>query len=548
MSHDYAFVTKRGTDRGRGRGRGNYGNRGGRGRGSYSSNRGSNRGRYNRGRDYSNGDRFDSKSTVRWNNTGDNNESPDLRRLLADMGKSITVLSERLDNMQNNRGIDKRPDGKVDRPTPINTARPPIARSSNDDFASVSKSMYRLVQLRHHEANWNTLPTSINSRLKRLADDIKPPAADEGFKTAIADLTTQFGEKIRHLVVQHLHTKIVETEIAAGLLHRGDIDRAKEVATKYISTRLGKRLPESRRIALLQQAMDSIGIHFQQPLTSPPGRQQPDQDGWRVAGCSNRQPNGQQTAITDSTRKQKRHAPSPDAVEVSNRFQQLNDCETIETVEIEGNNNLVHDTSPSHKRLKKIRRTTHTRITTTGVHVHGGNKYDWLIEPKDETKTIVIGDSNLKSISTIPEDWEIHSLPGAHLNHVVGAVARLDTILQPVNVVIHVGINHRTNVDSMMNDNLTDLMNEVELNSAVARIFFAGTSTAKTLPDHEARNVHIFNEKLKDFIGEANYIPPIDTDDVDTDEYDYYGIHYTTKTADLIIRNIENHVNQSVFH
>lgn len=539
MSDDYASVARRGADRGRSRGRGSHGFRGGRGQGSYSSNRGS-RGIY-RGQNGSNRGRYNANPTIQWDDSREKDESADLRRLLDNMSKSITMLSERVDRMQNNRGLDKKTDGKVDRPKPTNIARPPATKSNNDDFATVTKTLYRLVQLRHHETNWNALPASISSRLKSLADDIKPPASDDDFRTAMADLTTQFGESIRQLVNQHLRAKVVQTEVAAGRLNDADIDRAKEVATKYINTRLGKRLPENRRATLLQQAANSIGIHRQPPPRSSPDRQQPDQDGWTEIESK------QRTTITDSTRK--RPAPGQgqgQAIKVSNRFQSLSDSDTNE---MEDDDNSVRSTPPSQnqRRLKKFRQSSDRRQTKAGVNVYEGSKFDWLVEPKDDTTTVVIGDSNLKGISVIPKNWEVHSLPGARLSHVVGAISRLDTITQQVNVVVHVGINHRTKVDSRTDDDLADLANELKDNSAIGKLFFAGTSIAVTLPEDEAKNVHLFNDKVRKFIHDSNYIPPLSVGEVDINEHDSYGIHYTTKTADRIMHNIEEFVNQTVF-
>ena len=48
-------------------------------------------------------------------------------------------------------------------------------KSINDDFAACVKDIYRIVQLKHHETNWEELPKSLVQRLERFAGDISLP-------------------------------------------------------------------------------------------------------------------------------------------------------------------------------------------------------------------------------------------------------------------------------------------------------------------------------------------------------------------------------------
>ena len=190
MSEEYVAATGRGYGRGRARGRVGRGGRGSRGRGYYSSSRGSrgsSRGqRGSRGRGGSSRGGYKDPS-VHWNNDDKHDEPNELRQILSNMSKSITMLSERLDKMQQNRGLDKNKDSTVSRPTTDEIARPQATKSDNNDFAAVSKCIYKLVQIRYHETNWSKLPVSIDNRLKRLAADIRPAAVDETFQTAMSD-------------------------------------------------------------------------------------------------------------------------------------------------------------------------------------------------------------------------------------------------------------------------------------------------------------------------------------------------------------------------
>jgi hypothetical protein len=544
-------------DRGRSRGRSYNGSRGYRGRGSYSSNRGSygsrdsQRGRpqgnhsshrgYGGSRDGYQGNRdhtrqrYNAKPTVSWEKTSSNDDSGDIRRVLSDMSKSITMLSVRLDDMQKNRGLDKNTDNRVYRPELVKNARPPATTSSNNDFASVSKCMYRVVQLRHHEANWKSLPKSINHRLNRLADDIKPPAADDTFRSALSDLTSHYGEKIRQLVEEHLRKKIAHTEVEAGRLSRQDIERAQEVAAKYVSTRLGKRLPENRRATLLQQAADAIGMHNRPPPASPPKKQPAHDDEWTVVGS----PRQQQTT-------RKRLHPETETLTVSNRFECLDDAHEVIEIDEQGDSTTSTPTERNNL-IKKLKKSFYLENTRAGVQVFKGKKHEWHIEAKKETNTILIGDSNLKAISAIPKDWEVHCLPGAHIEHVTGVLSRFEGNIKPVNIIVHIGINHRTNVDSATDEELKDMMAEVDSNLAIEHFFIAGISKSTTLSSKEASNVNTLNEKLKQIISVSNFIPPLSDSEVEIVSTDPYGIHYTVDTADKIMKTIEEQVSPTVF-
>jgi hypothetical protein len=210
-------------------------------------------------------------------------------------------------------------------------------------------------------------------------------------------------------------------------------------------------------------------------------------------------------------------------------------------------NSAASTPSVRQQRIKKRKQTACKRYTPAGVCVFEGNKHDWSIEPQEHTTTIVIGDSNLKNVNNIPKDWEVHSLPGARLSHAVGAISRLETINQPVSVVVHIGINHRNRVDVTTDEELKDIMAELQINSAICKLFFAGTSIPTTLPNDEALNILALNDKVKSFVHESNYIPPLDDKDVEVREDDPFGIHYTTRTANNIMANIVKHVSASVF-
>jgi len=149
----------------------------------------------------------------------------EIRKMLETVTRSVSVLAEHV------RDLERGPDQKSDGPNSGHktTARPhTTTKSNNDDFASVVKDLYRLVQLGHHGDNWSQLPKSLAERLAKFASDINPPMVDEDFHSVVKEATRAYSDRICDAVRQHIARKKMETESAAARRDDTDLDRAKE--------------------------------------------------------------------------------------------------------------------------------------------------------------------------------------------------------------------------------------------------------------------------------------------------------------------------------
>jgi len=99
----------------------------------------------------------------------------DIAEQLGTVTKALSFLAERIQILE--RGSDQNPDRPISGQTKSAEPRTQI-KSNNDEFASVVKDLYRMVQLDHHADNWNELPKSLAERLVRLAEGYQ--AADGG--------------------------------------------------------------------------------------------------------------------------------------------------------------------------------------------------------------------------------------------------------------------------------------------------------------------------------------------------------------------------------
>lgn len=457
---------------------------------------------------------------VHWNRDNRNYDNrnnrdvpEDLRRVIDDMGNTIAALTERLETMKS---------GRTNKTTRVPPSTNFAATSHNDDFAPVCKTLYRWVQINHHRTNWERLPKSIDQRLNRLTDDIKPPMTDDGLRSALADANKQFGEKIRSLVSLHLRTKQTETELVLGGLDPTDVDRAKNVASKYLNNHLGRRLLASRRDDLLDIAAAMVG--------SKRGTQQ-----------SPYAERNKRAVTPPNTAPDRRDPPASQRKRRATDTPRGHDTDRM-VLDVDADDDTVRPSPPNQTTKKHKPSADHTQ-TNFGVYQYIGAKDTWTIAPDETTTCVVIGDSNLRNVSRIPPNWEVHSLAGAHLNHVTGAIRRLKCRdAQKVDVIVQAGINHRDRIDDTVETELQRLASEAEQNQHIWRIFFAGVATPSSLPDEQADNIRSLNTMYAQIAHSDKYIAPIPAEDVNINATDHFGIHHTTETADKIMYKIYRRV------
>ena len=457
---------------------------------------------------------------------------------LSKITETLASLSNRLDTVEQNGG----PDKNSDRNKRYNktTAGPPATQktSNNDDFAAVSKCLYRIVQLHHHNKNWEQLPRSIDERLRRLATDINPPMADDDFRRSIRTATEKFSREIVEVVQTHLQRKLVAKETEAAALDPSDLDRAKSIAAKYVDVRLGKRLEPSRRAQLLDRAAASIGqLRQPQPMTrdrssttAPPLSAANE---WIVVN----ELRGRRTAKppTDS---RKRTLSTPQTTPVINRFEVLSDDESSRNnVEPDDLTPRPSPTRPAKK--PKTKSSAHSPTKGKPVNIFIGPKSQWKIVPRPETTSIIVGDSNLRHAADIPDGWEVHCLPGARFEHVAGALHRLEpTGPHKYTVAIQAGINHRNDSDEdALAATIDDLCRLADNHSSINNVFHVGISPTSSMSHTERDVIGYINDRFKFNLSGDYCSLPLRAEEVETLD-DRHGIHYTPTTIDNIVKSL----------
>jgi hypothetical protein len=463
---------------------------------------------------------------------------PDLQSILQQISMALTSLAGRVETIEKNKGSDSYA-AVASRPIKTTAPAGPLItkNSNNNDFASVSKALYKIVQVGHHAANWDRLPKSIEERLHRLIADINPPMSDPKFRTAMSDITQSYGEEIRRLVSEHLESKKRDLEYAAGELDRTDIRQAKDVANKYLTARLGKRLVPQRRTDLLEAAASKVGLHFQPPpVVARSSVEAPST--WTMIG--NRTPPKMDTPLVgNSARKRKLDSVESTPTNISNRFQTLIDEVVADTdLEPADSPNVIESSDQPRVLMKQPRKRATVYadvISEHGVHVFAGEKASWTITPETEqTCVIVVGDSNLRSVRLIPNYWQINSLPGAKIGTLKTGLSKLTGPAKQFTIVIQAGINHRASFSVNEEHEIRDMLFEARRNPSVDEIFFNGVSIPPGMNVDDAARLDALNRFMEEEVGSAHYIAPLDQADVTVMRNDRYDIHYDQATVDRI--------------
>lgn len=474
---------------------------------------------------------------------------PDLHQLLEQVSKTLMSLSERVETIEKHKkGPDSHTAAATRATVPTKPAGPLVQKSNNNDFVSISKALYRIVQIGHHTSNWQHLPKSIEERLTRLVEDIKPPMADSNFKHELHVLTQQYGEEVRRLVFDHLNNKHVEAEMSAGLLDPTDVGRAKEVASKYLAARLGKRLTHQRRTELLDLAVPVIGAH----RVPPPGIKGTEKNNteWQVVGHRT-PPQATDSRVGTSRKRLVEFVESTNSTPVENRYQALSHENVVTTDEtVESDSEASTHSSPKKQRaLKKPRKSdSDDVIAEHNVHVFCGDKDNWEVTPESsDISVLVVGDSNLRKVRSIPPRWQVNALPGGDLCHLSDGLAKVAGKPKQYTVVLQAGINHRERFDDGDVDDIRSMLFEARRNPSIDRIYFNGVSIPPSLPVIETGNLEALNRFMKNELGEGYYIAPLDRTEVVIDSNDRFQIHYNQETVDKISKKMASHLIEKVF-
>ena len=118
--------------------------------------------------------------------------------------------------------------------------------SSNPDFSRLVRTLFQFSQIAHHQVNWFDCPKSIARQIDLLIQQIQPPLATSQLHRSISIAANDFKTLLTSLVQQHLEDRSDFLLRDVTNLNTIDLDRACDVASRQLNTRLGKRLHKTQ--------------------------------------------------------------------------------------------------------------------------------------------------------------------------------------------------------------------------------------------------------------------------------------------------------------
>ena len=172
---------------------------------------------------------------------------------------------------------------------------------------------------------------------------------------------------------------------------------------------------------------------------------------------------------------------------------------------------------------------------STTVHT-GMPKHSWTARVGQNTKVVILGDSNMRLARNLPNGWEAHVYPGAHLNNMATIIQKMEKPDSLTTVVVAAGINNRTwQVDNIRHD-IYKVSNVASNRNLTCH--FVGVSIPPKITEDEKSHLRSLN-KIASERFRHRYINSVS--EVSVSPTDRYKIHYDQNTVDQIIGNIKTH-------
>ena len=467
----------------------------------------------------------------------------------------------------------------------------PMTVTNNPDFTSNIKNIYRFVQIEHHKQVWKELPQKIDTHINELIDFIKPPMPNDTLRHSLAEIGNLLKSQILIAVQEHLARTSDEV---INTLERNcpvDINDASKIATEQLQKRLGKKISATHRTEMLTKAVQYVGRQVapvlfstatpsapstsipSAPTTNTPSTESENQSlPWQhISTLRHDQPDRRKRtrSMTDlnpysttiptanffeplvthldssptqaSTPKRSNLSKADTSVQNESTDDKdsegaslsLSFAESIQTQEDDNEMETAHDSTTPEDMPPP----------TTSIYACHRNmkKSLWRIKLDPKTHTLVIGDSNAIHMRNLPSGWQVDVFPGANHIHATSIVKNIEKTEQLKNIVIAVGINHRTwNFQTSSRSKLSGL--NAALNKTKCCKHFLGIAIPPNLPPIEKTNLNDLNKNAQ-LLFKYGFIDPLPSELVQIEKNDKYKVHYNQDTAKLIVDRLVSKVD-----
>jgi len=394
-------------------------------------------------------------------------------------------------------------------------------RSNNPSFVTMAWETADYIRLQYHMSNWEQCPKGVERAVERMVDSIHPPLAGADVKRAIQQAGEDFKTAVGVAVRAHIHSMSnLKTQNLANLSGE-DQELANDTACRMVKRFLGRRISHSTMQNAILKLMDDVehlrsrlGNTNPQPGTSGEGHKQthgnldssPGSDGTAYSHHGGQAPPGKKTLLSTSDL-------DPDNMQIRD----VEGDDGDDTVEVLANLNA--------------------QAPDDGVTVMKRPYNFPRIEPGVDT--IMIFDSNGKAYQNLefPDNIQAVGFRGAKIEDISQLLNQDDQNLALITtIVIAVGVNNR--LDPSL-DRALQGMQDIQRwgNLQNKRIVWVGVPDYPELAPLANANLAGLNKMAVD-IFQPHYVTPLSRANLCIIKGDKQHIHYSEKTADLILTQI----------
>jgi hypothetical protein len=160
------------------------------------------------------------------------------------------------------------------------------------------------------------------------------------------------------------------------------------------------------------------------------------------------------------------------------------------------------------------------------------DKADWQLSCVSHPRVLVVGDSNLRAATSVPPDFEVHSLSGALLHHALHAITRLPLPLPPT-IILQAGINNRHLSVKSLQTTFAAVNKTLDfIRVGESKLFFLPVPVPPSIPTGHASNITALNSQMTELLGPAYVLPTLPPSSIQFSADDVYGIHLTPASID----------------
>ena len=437
----------------------------------------------------------------------------------------------------------------------------PVIQSENSDFAQICKGLNRMVQLKRHKTNWATLPASIERNIQHVAKNIRPVQPTDKLTTDISAIFERAGTELRDRVMHHFDECIDSNVASLKRFNPLDKDRAIDIVTNQLQTRLGKKVTQSALRKMVEEEAKVIGVanshSFKLPknavkkpcvMKTPPFNTHNSFGILETLGEGN--DDVEQETPSPVRKIPNRHLPqTPRNVDnsvgtvtftpsklstpgTSNR-QAVTQMETI-PMDLESSTHataaLVTDIPP----IPSTPNTSQTHVDSKFTRHSPSDKSSWKVELRADTECLIIADSNLKYLTNddIPSGFQVDSFSGANFTNIVGVIKDLPN--DKINhLFLAIGINHKDDNFETRTWPAMEGVLQMARDKAKTGVTTVEVSINQRFAQNRKDNLKQVNRQLRRCAN--NYVPPLYEHEIFVDQD---GVHYTRDTQLRILKNI----------